>query len=154
LRRTIDSDCRSFWEWANDPGTRAASFAKDPIPWDLHMEWFRTRMADANSVLYTAVNRAGDPIGMVRYQVDGTRAVLSINLGAPFRGKGNGRRMLALAASELFEKFSATAIDAFVRPSNQPSMRLFEGEGFRNVGMETVHGDEAVHFVLEKGPSA
>jgi len=150
LRHTIDADCRCFWEWANDPGTRAVSFAKDPIPWERHMEWFRSRMADPKSILYTAVNRVGDPIGMVRYQVDGTRAVLSINLGAPFRGSGNGRRMLALAASELFQNTSVTAIDAFVRLSNQPSIRLFEGAGYGNLGIETVHGDEAIHFVLEK----
>ena len=150
LRRTVEADCRYFWEWANDPGTRAVSFAKDPITWERHMEWFRMRMVDDESLLYTAVNRAGDPIGMVRYQLEGQRAVLSINLGAPFRGKGNGRRMLALAAAELFESSSATAIDAFVRLSNQPSIRLFEGAGFRNLGREVVHGDEAIHFVLEK----
>jgi UDP-2,4-diacetamido-2,4,6-trideoxy-beta-L-altropyranose hydrolase len=151
LRRTIDADCRCFWEWANDPGARAVSFARDPIPWERHMEWFRARMADPKSILYTAVNRAGAPIGMVRFQVDGARAILSINLGEAFRGKGNGGRMLALAAFELFQTTGVTAIDAFVRLSNQASIRLFEGAGYRNAGIETVHGDEAVHFVFDKG---
>jgi UDP-2,4-diacetamido-2,4,6-trideoxy-beta-L-altropyranose hydrolase len=150
LRRTVDSDCQCFWEWANDPGTRAVSFAKDPIPWERHMEWFRARMADPKSIMYTALNRAGNAMGMVRYQLEGTRAVLSINLGVPFRGKGNGRRLLALATAELFQNSSATAIDAFVRLSNQPSIRLFEGAGFRKIGTESIHGDEAIHFVLEK----
>jgi len=154
LRKTINSDCRCFWEWANDPGTRAVSFVSDPIPWDRHMEWFRARIADPKSILYTAVSRAGAPMGMVRYQLEDSRAVLSINLGAAFRGKGNGRRMLALATSELFRNSGVTAIDAFVRLSNQPSIRLFEGAGFRNVGIESVHGDQAIHFVLEKSVSA
>ncbi|HMK22226.1 MAG TPA: UDP-2,4-diacetamido-2,4,6-trideoxy-beta-L-altropyranose hydrolase [Terriglobales bacterium] len=151
LRRTVDSDCRCFWEWANDPGAQADHFTRDPIPWERHMEWFRSRMADPKCILYTAVNRAGDPIGMVRYQLNGAHAVLSISLGAPFRGKGNGRRMLAQATAELFQNSGATAIDAFVRLSNQSSIRLFEGAGFRNIGTQTVHGDEAIHFVLEKG---
>ena len=150
LRKTVNSDCRCFWEWANDPGTRAVSFVSDPIPWERHMEWFRARMADPQSILYTAVSRTGAPMGMVRYQLDNSRAVLSINLGAAFRGKGNGRRMLALATSELFENSAATVIDAFVRVSNQPSIRLFEGAGFRNAGIEIVRGDQAIHFVLEK----
>ena len=150
LRRTVDSDCRCFWEWANDPGTRADHFTNDPIPWERHIEWFRTRMADPNSILYTAVNRAGDPIGMVRYQLDGWRATLSINLGAAFRAKGNGRKILFLVTEELFQTSRVTAIDAFVRTSNQPSIRLFEGAGFRKAGVETVQGDQAIRYVLDK----
>lgn len=150
LRRTIESDCKSFWEWANDSAEPAVSFAREPIPWERHMEWFLARLADPQSFLYTAVNRRGDPMGMVRYQLDGMRAVLSINLGAAFRGKGNGRKMLFLAAEELFRNSPVTAIDAFVRISNQPSIRLFEGAGFRKAGVETVDGDQAIRYVLDK----
>jgi len=150
LRRTIDSDCRDFWEWANDPAARAVSFAKEPIPWERHMEWFRARLADPQSILYTALNRLGEAMGMVRYQLQGSHAILSINLGAPFRSKGNGRKLLFLSTQELFENSGVTSIDAFVRPSNQASVRLFEGAGFRNTGLENVHGDQAIHYVLEK----
>ena len=150
LRRTMEADCRSFWEWANDPAARAVSFAREPIPWKRHMDWFRARLTDPQSILYTAVNRQGDPVGMVRYQLEGTHAILSINLGAAFRGKGNGRKLLFLATEELLQNSGVTVIDAFVRVSNQPSIRLFEGAGFRSVGVETVHGDKAIHYVLEK----
>jgi UDP-2,4-diacetamido-2,4,6-trideoxy-beta-L-altropyranose hydrolase len=150
LRRTVESDCKSAWEWENDPSVPAMSLAREPIPWERYMEWFRARLADSRSILYTAVNREGHPMGMVRYQLDGTQAVLSINLGAAFRGKGNGRKMLFLATEELFRNSGVTAIDAFVRVSNQPSIRLFEGAGFRKAGVETVHGDQAIRYVLDK----
>jgi UDP-2,4-diacetamido-2,4,6-trideoxy-beta-L-altropyranose hydrolase len=152
LRRTIESDCRSFWQWANDPTAHAVSYAREPIPWDRHMEWFRARLTDPKTILYTAVSRSGDPMGMVRYQLDGTHAILSINLGAQFRGKGRGRRLLFLATEELFHTSAVTAIDAFVRISNEPSVRLFEGAGFRSLGIETVHGDQAIHYVLDRAP--
>jgi UDP-2,4-diacetamido-2,4,6-trideoxy-beta-L-altropyranose hydrolase len=145
LRRTIESDCRSSWEWTNDSGEHSVR-----IPWERHMEWFRARLADPQSILYTAVNRQGDPMGMVRYQLDGTRATLSINLGTAFRGKGNGRKMLFLTTEELFQNFEVTAIDAFVRTSNQPSIRLFERTGFRKAGITTVHGKQAVRYVLDR----
>lgn len=145
LRRTIESDCRSSWEWANDSGEHSVS-----TPWERHMEWFRGRLADPQSILYTAVNRQGDPMGMVRYQLDGTRATLSINLGIPFRGKGNGRKMLFLTTEELFQNFGVTAIDAFVRTSNLPSIRLFERTGFRKAGVTTVHGKQAIRYVLDR----
>ena len=150
LRRTIESDCRCFWEWANDPAAWAVSLALEPIPWERHMEWFRARLADPQSILYTGVNRQGDAVGMVRYQLESTHAILSISLGAAFRGKGNGRKLLFLATQELFENSGVTCIDAFVRLSNQPSVRLFEGAGFRNMGVESVHGDQAIHYVLDK----
>jgi UDP-2,4-diacetamido-2,4,6-trideoxy-beta-L-altropyranose hydrolase len=150
LRRTVESDCRSFWEWANDPEARAASLPREPIPWDRYMEWFRARLADPQTILYTALSRSGDPLGMVRYQLEGSHAILSINVATQSRGKGNGRRVLFLATHQLFENTRTTSIDAFVRPSNEPSVRLFEGAGFRNLGVESVYGDRAIHYVLDK----
>jgi len=152
LRRTVESDCRAFWEWANDPATRAVSFAREPIPWERHMEWFRARLTDPQTVLYTALGRSGDTLGMVRYQMDGTHAILSINLGAQFRGKGLGRKLLFLATEELFQTSGVSAIDAFVRLSNEPSVRLFEGAGFHSLGVETVQGDQALHYTLDRAP--
>jgi UDP-2,4-diacetamido-2,4,6-trideoxy-beta-L-altropyranose hydrolase len=150
LRRTIESDCRNFWEWRNDPAPPNGSFGNEPIAWERYMEWFRARLADPQSILYTAVNRRGDPMGMVHCQLDGTHAVLSINLGAAFRGKGNGRKILSHAIEELFRISSIKAIDAFVRIPNRPSVRLFEGAGFRKTGIEAVLGHEAIRYVLHR----
>ena len=150
LRRAIESDCRSCWEWRNDPAPHDGSFASEPIAWERYMEWFRARLADPQSILYTAVTRRGEPMGMVHCQLDGTHAVLSINLGAAFRGKGNGRKILAVAIEELFRISGIKAIDALVRIPNQPSIRLFEGAGFRKAGVEIVLGDQAIRYVLHR----
>jgi RimJ/RimL family protein N-acetyltransferase len=115
------------------------------------MEWFRTRLADPHSILYTAANHLGDPMGMVHCQLDGTHAVLSINIGSSFRGKGNGRKVLLFAIEELFRTSGVRTIDAFVRTSNHPSIRLFEGAGFRKAGVETVLGDQAIRYVFHEG---
>ena len=87
---------------------------------------------------------------MVCYKLQGKRASLSINVGAAFRGQGSGRRLLFLATQELFDNSDATCIDAFVRPANQPSVRLFEGAGFRSVGIQTVRGEQVIHYVLNE----
>jgi RimJ/RimL family protein N-acetyltransferase len=154
LRRTVELDCKNFWEWANESAEPSGAVARKPIPWDRHMEWFRARLADPQSILYTALNRRGDPIGMLRCQIEGKQAVLSISVGAAFRGKGNGRKMLLLASEELFQNTEIMTIDAFVRSSNQPSIRLFEGAGFRKIGVETVDGSPAFRYVLDKSPLA
>ena len=150
LRRTQPSDCRFLWEWANDPEVRSMSFSAEPIPWGRHVEWFTSKLSDPSAILYVATDETEHPVGQVRCDVYGRRAVLSLNLGPQFRGKGWGRKMLLLAKDEIFRDSDVDIIDAFVKPDNEPSLRLFEGLGFYREGLENVQGQQAVHFVLTK----
>jgi len=150
LRRTREEDCRMFWEWANDPEVRAMSFSTEPVSWEKHVGWFTSKQVDPASLLYVATDENSRPIGQVRYQLEHDRAVLSISLTPESRGKGLGKTMLLAATEELFQACTAKAIDAFVKPENQPSLRLFDGAGFRREGLATVQGQTAVHFALTK----
>lgn len=154
LRTTIDSDCKLFWEWANDPDARAASFRNKTISWDHHVQWFRAKMQDPNAVLFTATNRSGVPIGQVRFQIDGERALLSISLGARFRGHGWGQKILDVATGRIFQESAIKFIDAYVKPANHPSMKLFIGASFLRIEPAVVEGQEAAHFILQRSPSA
>jgi UDP-2,4-diacetamido-2,4,6-trideoxy-beta-L-altropyranose hydrolase len=150
LRRAEKSDCQLLWEWANDPDVRTVSFSTEPIPWERHLQWFNSKLADPNAVLYLAVDPHGTPIGHVRYQLDGVRAAVSISLAKPWRGKGFGRKILALASEELFRTTAATIIDAYVKPVNTISLQLFTRAGYTQLTNEMVGGKDAIHFVLEK----
>ena len=154
LRRAVESDCEVFWEWANDPETRAASFHSKRISWEDHVKWFRTKLADPRAILYTATNKAGSPVGQVRYQMEGKRAVLSISLGARFRGCGWGQKILAVGTERLFEDSEVEFIDAYVKPANKASLKLFEGAGFLRLPLEIIEGQEGIHFVLERSAFA
>ena len=154
LRRTVDSDCEIFWEWANDPGARAASFRNKAISWEHHVQWFRAKMADPKALLYTVTNQGGLPMGEVRYQVNGERAVLSIGLGAHFRGCGWGQKILAVATERFFQDSAVEFIDAYVKPTNDPSLKLFAGAGFLRFPSAVVEGQEAIHFVLDRSAVA
>ena len=150
LRRTVETDCAVFWEWANDPETRAASFRSNGISWQDHAEWFRTKLADPRAVLYTATNKEGVPVGQLRYQIEGKRAILSISLGARFRGCGWGQKILIVGTERLFEDSEVEFIDAYVKPANQASLKLFAGAGFLRFPAEVIQGQEGIHFVLER----
>src|SRR2546423_11917390 len=39
LRRGSRSDAYALWLWANDDETRGASFGRESIPWEMHVEW-------------------------------------------------------------------------------------------------------------------
>lgn len=155
LRPTSDSDCELFWEWANDANARAASFRNKAISWEHHAQWFKAKMEDPNAVLYTAMkqtapNHCGPPMGQVRYQIEGNRAVLSISLAAAFRGQGWGQKILTLAIGRLFVEREPDFIDAFVKPTNSASLKLFENAGFERMPPAIIEGQQAVHFVLQR----
>jgi RimJ/RimL family protein N-acetyltransferase len=153
LRRTVETDCAVFWEWANDPETRAASFRSNGISWEDHAEWFRTKLADPKAILYTATKK-GLPVGELRYQIEGKRAVLSISLGARFRGCGWGQKILTVGTERLFEDSEVEFIDAYVKPANQASLKLFAGAGFLRFPAEIILGQEGIHFVLKRSAVA
>ena len=151
LRPAEHSDCSLLWQWGNDPLTRHASFSTEPISWDQHVRWFLSTLAEPDALLYVATNEQGIPLGQVRCQCSETRAVLSISLGAEFRGKGYGNRILTLVTEEVFQKSGVSAIDAYVKPDNAASIRLFKSAGFRRGVPEKVLGQLAEHFTLERG---
>jgi UDP-2,4-diacetamido-2,4,6-trideoxy-beta-L-altropyranose hydrolase len=150
LRRAEESDCELFWKWANDPQARAASFRSDTISWEEHAKWFRTKLADPQAVLYTVTDRNNLPLGEVRYQIQGERAVISISLDANFRGRGWGQKILAVAMEKVFQEFDINFIDAYVKPSNESSMKVFESAGFLRFPSTVIEGQDAIHFVLAR----
>jgi UDP-2,4-diacetamido-2,4,6-trideoxy-beta-L-altropyranose hydrolase len=150
LRRTVDSDCEVFCDWANDPEARAASFRPGAISWEEHAKWFHAKMADPNAILYTATNKDGGRVGEVRYQIEGKCAQLSISVDKRYRGLGMGRILLTLATEKVFQDSAIQCIDAYVKPANAPSLKLFMGAGFVRVSLASIEGQEAVHFVLER----
>jgi len=149
LRPAGETDRERLWEWANDPAVRAASFRQELIPWERHVEWFRSQLGDRCFRIYIALDSSQNPIGAVRFQLEGERAVVSITVDKKARGKGYGGNMLQMAAQELFQSSPAVAVDAYVKADNEASQRLFESAGFRKrPSLETVHGHRSVHFVL------
>jgi UDP-2,4-diacetamido-2,4,6-trideoxy-beta-L-altropyranose hydrolase len=150
LRRIQEKDCRQLWDWANDPEVRPVSFATEPISWERHLEWFNLKLHDPNAVLYLVTDSCGLPVGQVRYQIDKARAAVSISLAPQFRGKGYGKAILAMATEDLFRTTTVKQIDAYVKPSNTASIRLFARAGYAREKAETIRGHQAIRFVLER----
>jgi UDP-2,4-diacetamido-2,4,6-trideoxy-beta-L-altropyranose hydrolase len=151
LRLVRESDCRLLFEWADDPAARAASFHSAAILWDEHIRWFSERLQDPASVLYIGENAAGVPLGLVRFQIKGDDAVLSVNVAPGFRGEGWGRELIGFSTRSLVRARSVRRINAFVKPDNQASVRLFEASGFRRAGKERVANQDALLFSWEFG---
>ena len=151
LRLVRESDCQLLFEWATDPIARAASFHAAAISWEDHARWFEERLQDRQSVIYIGENGAGDPVGLVRFQIKGDCGVLSVNVDPEFRGEGWGRELISFSTRTLVRAAAVRRIEAFVKPDNQGSIRLFKASGFRPGGTERVANQEAMLFTWECG---
>ncbi len=150
IRSAEVRDYRMLWEWANDPVVRAGSFSEEPIPLESHQRWFEQQMGSAAARIYIIENRADEPVGQVRFQIEAERSTLSINLSPQFRGQGLGSKVLLLGIEELFNTTPVETIDAYVKPTNERSLELFRSAGFEENGGGEVRGQRAVWFVLKR----
>jgi len=149
LRNAREDDCRLIWEWRNDPASLAVSFSSEPIPWEQHMKWFKTY--DPNRKMYVAENIDGVPIGQIRFDFKGNEAVASITIDEKFRGKGYGSRLIRFASKRTFTFSGIDLIHAYVKQSNEASVRSFKNAGFKIHGPKIINGHEAIDMVLMRG---
>lgn len=150
LRPARMEDCPLVWAWANEPGVRAASFSSEAISWEEHVPWFQAQLQDPNCRFYLALDRADRAVGQVRYNLEGEVAVISLSLDSAFRQRGYGGNLIKLASNRLFHQSQVQRIYAYVKPTNEASLKAFAGAGFHSLGLVPVRGTDAVQFVLHR----
>ena len=153
LRPVREDDCRLIWQWANEPELRAMSFLSEAIPWEDHVKWFRSKLADRNCIFRVA-ELAGQPVGQVRFDCEANRATISIGLDKAFRGRGLGSQLIRLASRELFGKTDATVIHAYIKPENAASVGAFTGAGFSHRRETDRKGQKAILLLLHRDEMA
>lgn len=152
LRRVREDDCKLLWEWANDPEVRAASFSMDPIPWEEHLEWFSRKLHDPNCLIFIALDDQDNPVGQVRFDVDETgEAEIDVSIDKSKRGSGYGSLLIRRALEEIFRVRPIRTVHAFVKLNNERSVRAFEKANFTRLGIQTIRGNVAIHYVYARG---
>jgi RimJ/RimL family protein N-acetyltransferase len=150
IRPATEADADLLLRWANDPTTRAAGFHPAVIDGATHERWLAARLASATSRLYVAMD--GDvPVGQVRLEAgpDG-RVEVGISVAPEARGRGIGHDLLraGLEAGAADPELRVDVYVARIRAENQPSIALFTGAGFIQVGTEEFTGEFAGVYEL------
>ncbi len=133
LRPATEHDARQVWEWRNAPEIRATAIDTAEIAWESHSAWFARRIADPTSVMLVA-EEGGAGAGVVRFDLDGDAAAVSIFLAPGNAGRGMGRAILQ--AGERRVQTLHPEIRRFladVRPENGASIALFKGADYRPI---------------------
>jgi UDP-2,4-diacetamido-2,4,6-trideoxy-beta-L-altropyranose hydrolase len=151
LRPVRAEDCRQIWEWANDPKARSVSLAEEEIPWADHAKWFSARVNSPACFFYVAVNSSENPIGQIRFDVNGDEAILSVSLAKKARGHGYGSALIVQGSQRCFADSRVNLIRAYVKPTNENSIRAFEKADFVPTGSVELRGQPMRQFVLKRG---
>lgn len=154
VRRVRAEDCRLLFSWASDPATRSASFRSSELLWENHQEWFSQRLRDPQTVIYIGEDSSGKALGQARFQCHGDRATVSIVVAPEFRGASWGRELIGLSICMLAREYFVRYADAFIRPENVPSIRMFESAGFTLAGNREIADQPALLFTWEAGKGA
>ena len=148
VREAVESDCEQIYEWANDEDTRAASFNSCPIDWDTHCSWFSQKLQYPNCLLLICGDELGNSLGLVRFDLAGGEAIMSINLDPNMRGRGLAGFIIIRTIDELFKRCNISKVSALIMPQNLRSAKVFKRAGFSEIGTITIRGNEAGHYMI------
>lgn len=130
IRAAIPNDSQNLFEWRNHPTIRAVSRNADIINWETHQRWFATVLGDPERLLLIGEHE-DLPVGVVRFDIQGDEAEISIYLVPSVHQPGQGRYLLQ-NAERWFKANRPTVckVRANVLGGNERSQRLFLGAGY------------------------
>jgi UDP-2,4-diacetamido-2,4,6-trideoxy-beta-L-altropyranose hydrolase len=130
VRPAVAEDARNLFEWRNHPAIRRASHSSAALDWDAHSLWLAAVLGDPARVLLIGES-AGEPVGVVRFDVSEEAALVSIYTVPGHEQRGTGTEVLAAAEAWLsIHRPDVRRLHAEVLGDNTPSYRLFAAAGY------------------------
>lgn len=129
LRPVQTGDCDLLLAWRNHPTTRANSFSTEEIEPDTHRAWFQKKLEDENCLFLMAEDQ-GEPVGQIRFDLDGLNAVISVAVDPARVNRGIGTVLTRLGCRAMIEKWPGAKAVALVKPDNPASAAMFAKAGF------------------------
>lgn len=144
IRPARAEDCDQAFDWRNRLEVRAVSLSQAPIERAAHDVWFARALASEDRHLLIG-EREHVPVGVVRFDIEGDEAEVSIYLAPGYAATGTGSDLLCAAEQWLSQAqgWRVCKILANVVGSNEISRRMFLAAGYR---------PHAVHFVKQVHP--
>jgi UDP-2,4-diacetamido-2,4,6-trideoxy-beta-L-altropyranose hydrolase len=146
LQRAVSDDCKTFFNWANDPEVRKNSINKNPINWESHVKWFESKLLSKDSILLVGLFDS-ELIGSLRFDYIENRWSISFSVDEKFRGKGLAEIMLHKALIELRKNIPGQIdLKAQVQLENKASKKIFKNLGFVKDGIEALNDFKYYNF--------
>ncbi len=130
LRPMQIDDMDLIYQWANEPECRKNSFHMEKIPYEDHKKWFQAKLISKYCDMFVAC-REKTPIGQIRLEYEGDKALISYSVTKEERGRGYGGVLLKLAEEKVRDKkINIHVLEGLVKEHNIASQRKFEEMGY------------------------
>jgi UDP-2,4-diacetamido-2,4,6-trideoxy-beta-L-altropyranose hydrolase len=130
VRDATSDDARMIYDWRTSPEVMGASRNTASFPFKDHLAWLEKVLQDSQRMLLIGLHD-GREVGVVRFDINGDRAEVSIFLAPGTMGAGLGRALLVAGEHRLRDKHSqVTKVDAWVNADNPRSFKLFQHLGY------------------------
>ena len=131
LRKATEQDCQAVFNWRNNEEVRKHSLDAAEIKWEDHVKWFRSAISSDDRALLIGEDNH-DPIGVVRFDLLGKTAEISIYLIPGNSGLGLGTELLVKSRQWIELNFpQITKLQARILPENSRSKHAFLNAGFQ-----------------------
>ena len=115
------------YEWAKNKNIRRFSINNDPIPYEIHKEWFEKRLFDKECIYLIFENIFNIPMGSVRIDIKGEVGEISYLLDEKFQSKGLGKILLKQLENYLINnRKDIYSLIGKVLKENIPSITIFK----------------------------
>lgn len=131
VRKAEMSDVESTYQWRNDVRVRRHCLNTEPFEFESHKDWYQSSLSNPDVVTYI-VQDVDEPVGVVRFTIEGLAATIDIYIDPNQHGKGYGFKGLRKAISQFKSQHSdnVSTLLATVVVGNTVSEKLFEKSGF------------------------
>lgn len=130
LRAAAAGDARLLFDWLNEPAVREASFSTSPVPWEDHEHWYARKLASADCAIFIASDVDGTPAGVIRFEVDGHDAVVSLTVEPGHRGRGVAAELIRRGCERFQERGGLKRFVAEIKSHHAASRKAFANAGF------------------------
>ena len=152
LRPVTAADAGTLFEWVNDAQVRAQSFVGAPVSWPEHVAWLESKLASpADAWLWMAETAEGAALGQIRFEGEGSQAVMSFSVAPAFRRQGHGALLVAAGCRSLFAASSLAEVVAYVKPDNLASQRTLARAGLLPGDLASRRGQPAQVWTQTRG---
>jgi UDP-2,4-diacetamido-2,4,6-trideoxy-beta-L-altropyranose hydrolase len=130
IRPAIVDDAQLLFEGRNGEAVRRWSLDTHVIDWQQHRNWLTASLSNTQRLLLIAEADDG-PVGVLRYDLRGVDAEVSIYLFEGRLGLGWGRALLTRGEAFVTNHWpQLQTLSAQVLPGNLPSLNVFREAGF------------------------
>ena len=134
LRPATESDIDLVFKWRNHEDIRRHSHNEQIIDYADHRKWMEKSLNNPDRHILIA-ERADEPIGVLRFDFEGTISVISVYLGPEFIGQGLGSVLLKMGTDWIRNnKPGIETIRASIKETNYRSQKAFLAAGYSDCG--------------------